>query len=75
MALVLPLLIVDLLVPAILVLVLAYALVRAIRSLVREPALRTGTNVGVATLGTIAFVLGAWTWYMNVVVVALGGRH
>ena len=61
-------LIVDVVAPPVLLLVLAYAVVRAWRDLVRQPDLRIATNIGMASAGAVGLVLGAWTWYLNVLV-------
>ena len=64
----LPLLLVPFLIlgPPVLFLVLAYALVRATRDLLREPEFRTFTNIGVAFAGLVGLVLAAWSWYSSV---------
>ena len=66
MALMLPLLVVDVLAPPILMLVLAYAIARAVRDLFRQPELRTAANVGPAVVGLIGLAFGAWVWYGKV---------
>jgi hypothetical protein len=51
--------------PPVLFLVLAYAVVRALRDLRQQPALRTPMNVSVALLGLISLLLGGWLWYWS----------
>jgi len=51
--------------PPLVFLMLAYALVLAVVDLVRSPALRTPVNIGVAFLGLMGLVLGAWRWYVE----------
>ena len=51
--------------PPVLFCVLAYAVARAARDLVREPELRTPANIVVALAGFIGLVAGAWWWYLG----------
>ena len=51
--------------PPILFCVLAYAVVRAVRDLVRQPELRIPANITVALAGLIGLLAGAWWWYVG----------
>ena len=51
--------------PPILFCVLAYAVVRAVRDLVRQPELRIPANIAVALAGLISLLAGAWWWYVG----------
>ncbi len=51
--------------PPVLFCVLAYALVRAVRDLVRHPEFRTPGNIAVALAGLIGLLAGAWWWYVG----------
>ena len=66
LTLVLPLLIVDAVVPPILMLILVYALVRALGDLRRSLEHRTTLNVGTTVLGLVTLPTGAWLWYGRV---------
>ena len=63
LALVLPLLIVDGVVPPVLMLILVYALVRALADLRRLPERRTPLNVGTTMLGVVTLPIGVGLWY------------
>jgi F0F1-type ATP synthase membrane subunit c/vacuolar-type H+-ATPase subunit K len=51
--------------PPVLACVLAYAVARAARDLLRQPELRTPVNIVVALVGAIALLAGAWWWYLG----------
>ena len=44
---------------------LIYAVVRAMRDLVRQPDLRTATNIAIAVAGWIGLGLVVWWWYWS----------
>jgi hypothetical protein len=51
--------------PPVLFCVLAYAVVRAVRDLARQPEFRTPANIAVAVAGLIGLLAGAWWWYVG----------
>lgn len=59
-------LLVSVVTPPILILLLVYAIARAVRDLLRSPELRSEVNIGITIVGSVALALGAWAWYIRI---------